>query len=91
MKTENIKSIFGDNLQKYIDFASWFNWYPDLFLDLIAPSKGGIKLHPDQRVYLRCIMRFVSVYGVFPRGWSKTFCEVLAMFLVGMRFPFPPW
>lgn len=87
MKTENIKSIFGDNLQKYIDFASWFNWYPDLFLDLIAPSKGGIKLHPDQRVYLRCIMRFVSVYGVFPRGWSKTFCEVLAMFLVGMRFP----
>ena len=87
MKPLDKKSIFGDNLQKYVDFASWFNWYPDLFLDLIAPKKGGIKLHPDQRVYLRCITRFASVYGVFPRGWSKTFCEVLAMFLVGMRFP----
>lgn len=87
MKSRSVKSIFGDNLQKYIEFASWFNWYPDLFLDLIAPEKGGIKLHPDQRVYLRAIMRFVSIYGVFPRGWSKTFCEVLAMVLVGMRFP----
>ena len=87
MNYKNVKSVFGDNLWKYVEFASWFNWYPDLFLDLVSPDKGGIKLHPDQRVYLRAIMRFVSVYGVFPRGWSKTFCEVLAMFLVGMRFP----
>lgn len=87
MHYENVKSVFGDNLWKYIEFTSWFNWYPDLFLDLISPEKGGIKLHPDQRVYLRAIMRFVSIYGTFPRGWSKTFCEVLAMVLVGMRYP----
>lgn len=80
------ESVFGNNLYKYVEFSSWFNWYPDLFLDLITPESGGIKLHSDQRVYLRSIMRFVSTYGVFPRGWGKTFDEVLAMFLVGMRF-----
>lgn len=80
-------SIFGKNLYKYVQLSSWTNWYPDLFLDMITPESGGIKLHLDQRVYLRSIMRFVSTYGVFPRGWGKTFDEVLAMFLVGMRFP----
>ena len=68
-------------------FALGLVGIPDLFLDLIKPETGGINLHSDQRVYLRCIMRFVSVYGVFPRGWSKTYNEYLAMFLVAMFFP----
>ena len=79
-------SVFGENLYKYVEFSSWVNWYPDLFLDMITPESGGIKLHADQRIYLRSIVRFVSTYGVFPRGWVKTFDEVLAMYLVGMRF-----
>lgn len=48
---------------------------------------GGIQLHFDQRVFLRCIMRFFSIYGVFPRGWSKTYCEVLALELVAILYP----
>lgn len=32
-------------------------------------------------------MRFVSLYGVFPRGWGKTYDEVLAMELVAIFFP----
>lgn len=80
------ESIFGENLYKYVEFSSWVNWYPDLFLDMITPEHGGIKLHSDQRIYLRSIMRFVSTYGVFPRGYGKTFDEVLAMYIVGMRF-----
>lgn len=44
-------------------------------------------MHPDQRTYLRCIMRFVSLYGVFPRGWGKTYDEVLGMDLVAIFFP----
>lgn len=59
---------------------------PDLFLDLITPEVGGIKLHPDQRVYLRCILRFVAMYGVFPRGYGKTYDEVLAMYLVAIFY-----
>ena len=80
-------SIFGKDLYKYVEFCSWCRWYPDLFLDLIKPEKGSINLHSDQRVYLRCIMRFVSLYGVFPRGWGKTYDEVLAMYLVSVFFP----
>jgi ribonucleoside-diphosphate reductase alpha chain len=80
-------SVFGRNLYKYVEFCSWCRWFPDLFLDLIKPETGGINLHPDQRTYLRCIMRFVSLYGVFPRGWGKTYDEVLAMYLVSIFFP----
>ena len=80
-------SVFGKNLYKHVALASWVNWYPDLFLDMITPETGGIKLHTDQRVYLRSVLRFAGTYGVFPRGWGKTFDEVLAMFVVGIRFP----
>lgn len=81
------KSIFGKNLYKYVEFCSWCRWFPDLFLDLIKPKTGGITLNPDQRVYLRSILRFVGMYGVFPRGYSKTYMEVLAMYLVSIFYP----
>lgn len=42
--------------------------YPDLFLDLIKPKSGGIKLHSDQRTFMRIAVRFLSMYGVYPRG-----------------------
>lgn len=80
-------SVFGKNLYKYVQFCSWCRWFPDLFLDLIKPETGGITLDADQRIYLRAIMRFVSVYGVFPRGWGKTYDEVLGMFLASIFFP----
>lgn len=65
----NVKeSPLERNLSKYIDFASWMIWYPDLFLDLIKPEEGGINLHSDQRIFLRCALRFFSMYGCFPRG-----------------------
>jgi ribonucleoside-diphosphate reductase alpha chain len=78
---------FTKNLSKYVDFVSWARWNGDLFLDLITPEMGGIRLDLDQRVFLRSILRFVSVYGVFPRGYGKTFVEVLAMYLVSILFP----
>ena len=63
------KSFFEAHIKQYTELISWARWYPDLFLDLLRPKTGGINLHFDQRLYLRCICRFVSVYGVFPRGW----------------------
>lgn len=80
-------SVFGSNLYKYVELASWTNWFPDLFLDMISPETGALKLHMDQRIYLRSVLRFTSTYGVFPRGYGKTFDEVLAMFVVAIRFP----
>lgn len=64
-------SQLKDNLEGYTEFISWARFYPDLFLDLIKPEKGGIKLHSDQRMFIRMAMRFLSMYGVFTRGWGK--------------------
>lgn len=90
MKNKNKKSTlssFQKNIDKYKEFASWVIWYPDLFLDLIKPAKGGITLHYDQRVFLRCVTRFFSTYGCFPRGYGKTYLEVLANIIIAIRYP----
>jgi ribonucleoside-diphosphate reductase alpha chain len=76
-----------DRLKKYTDFVSWCRWNPDLWYDLITPETGGIKLDLDQRVFLRCITRFISTYGVFPRGYGKTFLELLGMVHTAIFFP----
>ncbi|MBL4950996.1 hypothetical protein JK635_01920 [Neobacillus sp. YIM B02564] len=78
---------FTRNLDKYIDFVSWARFYPDLFWDLITPETGGIRLDLDQRVFLRCIARFISNYGVFPRGYGKTLLEIMGMYHTGIFFP----
>lgn len=86
-KSESQANSFDKSINNWIEFLSWARFYPDLLLDLIKPEKGGVKLHLDQRIFLRCIMRFVSLYGVFPRGYGKTFIEVLAGFLCCILFP----
>lgn len=67
-KGEEEYNQLRSNIDKYIDFVSWMRWYPDLFLDLIKPKTGGINLHSDQRTFMRIAMRFLNMYGVYPRG-----------------------
>ena len=78
---------YGFNIDNWEYFCSYARWYPDVFLDLIKPAKGGLNLHLDQRIYLRVMLRFTSFYGVFPRGYGKTFDEVLASMLACVFFP----
>lgn len=78
---------FTKNLHKYIEFVSWARFYPDLFYDLITPETGGIRLDLDQRVFLRCTARFISMYGVFPRGYGKTMVEVMGMVHACIFYP----
>lgn len=73
--------------KKWDRFCTLCKWFPDLFLDKIKPETGGISLDLDQRVLIRSICRFISVYGVLPRGWGKTFIEILAAFLCCIFFP----
>lgn len=83
----NEQSHLESNIDKYVEFISWARWYPDLFLDLIKPKKGGINLHSDQRTFMRVAVRFYSMYGVYPRGWGKTFNEVAVMYVLCVLFP----
>lgn len=67
-KGEEEYNQLRSNIDKYVDFISWARFYPDLWLDLIKPKNGGINLHSDQRTFMRIAMRFLSMYGVYPRG-----------------------
>ena len=86
-KSNKQQGTFEKNIDKWCDFMVWAKWFPDLFLDLITPEEGGIRLDLDQRVFLRCMIRFVSIYGTFPRGYGKTFVELLAMYITAVLFP----
>jgi len=67
----NESSNFMKNLPKWVEFVSWARWYPDLFYDLITPETGSIYIDLDERIFLRATARFLSSYGVFPRGFGK--------------------
>lgn len=67
----NKSDSFHNNLDSWILFVQWAKWFPDLWYDLLKPEQGGIRLDLDQRAFLRCMSRFVSTYGVFPRGFGK--------------------
>lgn len=53
VSSKGLKEIdnFTKNLDKYIKFVSWCRWNPDLFIDLITPETGSIRLDLDQRVF----------------------------------------
>lgn len=76
-----------EELKKAEYFASWWIWYPDLALDLMTPQEGAIKLHTDQRVFMRAGTRFFSEHGCFNRGYGKTFLEFANMVIVCIRYP----
>ena len=88
VKTNEKKlSKFNQNLDKWIYFCQWAIWYPDLFYDLITPEKGGMRLDLDQRLFLRAMCRFLSTYGVMPRGYGKTLIELMAIYHTCIFYP----
>jgi hypothetical protein len=86
-KGNKVQSKFEKNFPKYKYLIAWARWYPDLFLDLISPKEGKLSLNLDQRVFLRTISRFMSVYAVFPRGYSKTMLEVFGLEITAVLYP----
>ena len=53
------------------------DWYAKKKMYLMAPAEGSIKLHLDQRVFMRAGARFFSEHGCFNRGYGKTFLFIL--------------
>ena len=80
-KVVSYEDYITKNLNKYQDYLSWARFYPDLYLTFFQDPNNdgsGIQLHLDQRVFLRCDIRFRGLYGCFSRGASKSYLEVLA-------------
>ena len=80
-------TVFGKNLWNYYQFVSWAKWYPDRFVELFKSEESNMQLHYDQRIFMRCDIRFQSMYGVFSRGYAKTYTEVLDDFIVAILNP----
>ena len=81
------ETVFGKNLWNYYQFVSWAKWYPDRFVELFKSEESNMQLHYDQRIFMRCDVRFQSMYGVFSRGYAKTYTEVLDDFIVAILNP----
>lgn len=81
------ESLFGEHLWNYYQFISWARWYPDLFIEIFKSKESNRQLHFDQRVFMRCDLRFMSMYGTFSRGYAKTYTEVLDDFIAGILYP----
>ena len=81
------KDFIHNNREKLQYIRSMIIWYPDLFLKYNKPATGGIDLYPDQALFLRGYMRHMSMVGVYSRSYSKTFLEILGMFMRAMVTP----
>lgn len=81
------ESEFGEHLWNYYQFISWARWYPDLFIEIFKSKDSNRQLHFDQRVFMRCDLRFMSMYGTFSRGYAKTYTEVLDDFIAAILYP----
>lgn len=64
-----------------------FATYPDYLIDVITPSDSYFKLYFYQRVFLRVCLRYTEVSGTFPRAYSKSFLDFIAMNIKGIVQP----
>ena len=64
-----------------------FATYPDYLIDVITPTNSYFKLFFYQRVFLRVCLRYTEVSGTFPRAYSKSFLDFIAMNIKGIVQP----
>ena len=76
-----------ENRQWFEDVVRMVTLYPDYLIDFITPDNSYFKLYFYQRLFLRVCMRFREVSGTFPRAFSKSFLDFLAMNIRGIVQP----
>lgn len=72
---------FQQNEELFTKWASFFKYYPDVFIDMVTPKDSFFKLYPYQRIMLRMFFRYQYVFATMTRGSAKSFIEVLACLL----------
>ena len=75
------------NEELFQKYAQFFSVYPDIFLDLLKPQNSNISLFPYQRIFLRAVMRFTTIYITAARATSKTFLSILGKYLQCIFIP----
>jgi hypothetical protein len=82
----NIRNL-SDMLPDFADMLAYFQAYPDKFIDYILPEDSTFKLYPFQRIFLRVMARYKKVYITATRGTSKSFINILSMYLKCIFYP----
>ncbi|MFS0905795.1 DNA-packaging protein [Priestia aryabhattai] len=81
--SKNIHDMFPD----FADMLAYFQVYPDRFIDYILDDESKFELYPFQRIFLRVMARYKKVYITATRGTSKSFLNILSMYLKCIFFP----
>lgn len=88
---ENVKGTNATNIHdmfpEFADMLAYFQVYPDRFIDYIKDPDSKFELYPFQRIFLRVMSRFKKVYVTATRGTSKSFLNILSMYLKCIFFP----
>lgn len=86
VKGTNIRN-FDDMMPDFVEMLSYFQVYPDKFIDYILPEDSTFNLYPFQRIFLRVMARYKKVYITATRGTSKSFLNILSMYLKCIFYP----
>lgn len=78
------KERIAANLENYGKAMNTFLLYPDKFADIMNPK---FKMFFEQRMVLRCMIRYRQSYFTFTRGFSKSFLAFLSKYLICMFLP----
>lgn len=83
----NSNTNINDMLPEFADSLAYFQVYPDRFIDYVLAEDSTFKLYPFQRIFLRVMARYKKVYITATRGTSKSFLNILSMYLKCIFFP----
>jgi hypothetical protein len=88
-KVEVDKIKIVENLSYYQKLIDYWRKYPDKFIDYLCSlnPNNTFKLMFVQRLLLRILLRYKTVFAVFSRGFSKSFISVLALMIKCILYP----
>lgn len=83
------KEKVKENLEYYRNIISYWRVYPDKFIDYLCSlnPENKFKFYFIQRMTLRIMLRYKTIYFVFSRGFSKSFIAVMALMIKAILYP----
>lgn len=93
VKKETERSIDYDEVRFYEDEESWgllvsyWRAYPDRLLDLMESENPIYSLEITQRMLIRVFFGCENAFITASRGFSKSFCCLVAKLLLGVLYP----
>lgn len=88
MEKNKVEDISQKLIAVWSMYLSLWRSKPDLFIDFIlGENNAKFKLYFYQRMILRIIFRYRKTYFTLTRGSSKSFLQILALYLKCIMYP----